>query len=646
MATSDPPKLWYKFAPRLSDGNMSMKALLGGKGANLAEMCRLGIPVPPGFTLPTTLCTRYSSASDTTSVVADVELAVREGVKFVEEQGKGARFGAKEEPLLFSIRSGARASMPGMMDTVLNCGLNGETVKGLAEKTGDERFAMDCYRRFIQMYSDVVKGLPKAELDEPLEHAKKTAGVQFDHELGVEQLKEVIGELLKTYKRHCGSPFPEDPYEQLTSAVLAVFDSWGNKRANIYRRLNNIPDSWGTACNVQMMVFGNFGDTSGTGVAFSRDPALGNPKPFGEWLPNAQGEDVVAGIRNPGPLWAADENGFVPALETVYPQLHAELVEIMRKLERHYKDIQDVEFTIQDGTLYMLQCRIGKRTPIAALRIAVDMVKEGLISKKEAIKRVTTEQLDQLLHPQVDPKAHKKLLGKGLAASPGAAAGQIVLNAEDAEAANKKGLSVILVRTETSAEDVGGMHSAKGILTKTGGMTSHAAVVARGMGRPCISGCSMMEISEADQTVVFKLSGGDLMLKAGDCITLDGTKGEVYEGLVPTVKPTTTGQFGEFLGWCDEVKVMKVYANADTPEDAANAVRLGAQGIGLVRTEHMFFRPERILHVRGMILADDPVSKKQQLDALEEMQRQDFEGIFEAMHGKPVSIRLLDPPLQ
>jgi pyruvate,orthophosphate dikinase len=623
-----------------------MKEILGGKGANLAEMCSLGIPVPPGFTLPTTLCTSFF---DEPNIMEEkVRPAVEAGIKHIEAVMNGPRFGDPERPLLVSCRSGARDSMPGMMDTVLNIGLTDTTVEGLAKWSNNRRFALDSYRRLIQMFGDVVKGVDRAKLDEPLEHLKKSKGVQFDSELEAGDLEKLVSELKAVYAKEVGSPFPQDPKEQVLQAVQAVFGSWNGRRAVKYRELHGIPHDWGTAANVQTMVFGNFGDTSATGVAFSRDPSTGARRPMGEWLPNAQGEDVVAGIRTPGPLAEADLDDITKAvgsLEKRLPACYKDFLEVMERLEKHYADIQDVEFTIQDGVLYLLQCRIGKRTASAALRAAVEMESEGLIDRKTAVTRVTPAQLDMLMHPQIDPKATKDLLGKGLPASPGAASGTIVLDSDEAEALAKKGQQVILVRRETSPEDVGGMHASKGILTETGGMTSHAAVVARGMGRPCICGCGDLSIDSKAGTVTFKTAGGKKTLKVGESITLDGSKGEVYAGTVPTVQADLGGDFSKFLAWADEYRKLGVRTNADTPEDSQKAVELGAEGIGLCRTEHMFFAPERIQAVREMILAEDETARRKALAKIEPMQREDFEGIFKAMDGKPVTIRFLDPPL-
>jgi pyruvate,orthophosphate dikinase len=639
-------KKWYAFAKGKADGDRSMRELLGGKGANLAEMCNLGVPVPPGFTLPTSLCVEYFKGPKT-GLEQHVLDAIDEGIAFVEKKLDGPRFGNPGKPLLFSVRSGARESMPGMMDTVLNIGLTTETVEGLAKWTGNRRFALDSYRRLIQMYGDVVMGVDAEALHAPLEAAKKKKGVRFDAELDEDDLAALIEELLIVYEKLAGEPFPQDPKTQLQKAVQAVFGSWAGKRAQTYRQLNGIPDEWGTAANVQAMVFGNFGDTSATGVAFTRDPSTGENKIMGEWLPNAQGEDVVAGIRTPGTLWEADvddSNRDVGSLEKKSPAF-GELVNVMHRLEKHYRDMQDVEFTIQEGRLFLLQTRAGKRTAMAALRCAVEMVDEGLIDKRTAVMRVSPEQIDQLMHPQIDPKAERTVLAKGLPASPGAASGAIVLDSDEAEKLAKDGKKVILVRKETSPEDIHGMHAAQGILTATGGMTSHAAVVARGMGRTCVAGCSALGIDEAAGTVTVATAKTETVLRVGDEITLDGTKGEVLLGTVPTVEADLGGTFGHFMGWADAARKIRVRTNADTPEDAAIAVKLGAEGIGLTRTEHMFFAPERIRAMREMILATNVEARRAALAKLEPMQRQDFYGIFKAMTHKPVTIRLLDPPL-
>jgi len=638
-------KTWYGFAKGKTDGDQTMRNLLGGKGANLAEMCTLGIPVPPGFTLPTSLCVEYTQSGAST-LSADVRQAIAEGIGFIEENIPGTKLGDKNKPLLVSVRSGARVSMPGMMDTVLNVGLTKETVEALAETTGNRRFVLDSYRRLIQMYGDVVKGVDRELLEEPLEMLKKAEGVTIDSELSVDALERLVEKLSAVYKQETGDDFPQDPKAQIEEAVAAVFQSWGGKRAISYRAINHISDDWGTAANVQAMVFGNFSATSATGVAFTRDPSTGENCVMGEWLPNAQGEDVVAGIRTPGPLDEKDAaDSDVGSLEAKMPAANKELREVMAVLEKHYKDMQDIEFTVQEDQLYLLQTRNGKRTAKAALQIALDMVDEGLIDTRTAVSRVTPEQIDQLMHPQIDPAAEKDFLAKGLPASPGAASGLVVLDADTAEAQAKEGQSVILVRKETSPEDIHGMHAAKGILTQTGGMTSHAAVVARGMGRTCVAGCAALSIDEAAGTVTIRGESGERTIKAGDQITLDGSAGEVYLGEVSTIESDLGGDFAKFLCWADEIREVKVRANADSPEDAQNAINLGAEGIGLCRTEHMFFGPDRIGAVREMILADDVPARERALVKLEPMQRSDFEGIFKVMAGKPVTIRLLDPPL-
>lgn len=639
-------KSWYGFRKGGADGHRDLRDVLGGKGANLAEMCKLDIPVPPGFTLPTSFCTTYGDASGRLS--SELKSAIREGVHFVEEHMHGPRLGDPQTPLLMSVRSGARESMPGMMDTVLNLGLTESTLDGLARSAGSRCFALDSYRRLIQMYGDVVRGVSKELLHKPLEKKKEERGVRFDHELDENDLASLVDELLDVYQQQTSSKFPTDPYSQLEEAVGAVFRSWGGKRAVTYRNLHKIPHTWGTAANVQAMVFGNFGGKSGTGVAFSRDPSTGLRHSLGEWLLNAQGEDVVAGIRTPGPIHRSDVQGdssIVGSLEDSLPESYRELLQLMDKLELHFKDCQDIEFTIQEGRLFLLQTRKAKRTATAALRMAVDMVNEKLIDKGEAVRRVTPSQIDQLLHPQIDPHAKKQRLAKGLPASPGAASGRLAFSAEDAEERAKKGEAIILVRQETSPEDIGGMHVARGVLTATGGMTSHAAVVARGMGRTCVVGCQALRIDEAAQTLSIKGTDGDYQLGREDSITLDGSTGDVYLGVVPTVTPELGGQLNVFLSWADELRTLKVRANADTPEDAVQAVKLGAEGIGLCRTEHMFFHPERLRVVREMILADTGDLRRNALARLEPMQRADFVGIFKAMGGRPVTIRFLDPPL-
>ncbi len=630
-------KYVYFFDKGRSEGNASMKDLLGGKGANLAEMAGLGIPVPPGFTISTEVCRHYDEHSGT--YPERLAAKVEENLHRLEE-ATGKRFGDPEDPLLVSVRSGAAVSMPGMMDTVLNLGLTDETVHGLASVTGNERFAYDSYRRLVQMYGDVVLGLkPQRETDpdpfeEIIEALKKKNGVTLDTELSAEALQELVKRFQRVISDRLGIEFPQDPHEQLWGAIGAVFGSWNNPRAIKYRKLNDIHGLIGTAVNVQAMVFGNAGDRSGTGVAFTRNPATGENAFYGEYLMNAQGEDVVAGIRTPQPI---------ETLRRVLPQAYEELLSIRKTLEAHYHDMQDVEFTIQDGTLYMLQTRTGKRTAAAAVRVAVEMVEEGMIRKAEAIGRVTPDQVDQLLHPTFDPKAEQGAtqLTKGLPASPGAATGTVVFSAEEAEEAAKGGKKVILVRIETSPEDIGGMSAAQGILTARGGMTSHAAVVARGMGKCCVAGAGDLVIDYKKGR--FSVSGHTV--RRGDPISLNGSTGVVYLGEVPTVAPELSGNVGTLLSWADEIRRLGVHTNADTPRDAATAVKFGAEGIGLCRTEHMFFEGERIVAMREMILAQDEAGRRAALEKLLPMQRGDFEGIFRAMAGRPVTIRLLDPPL-
>ncbi len=634
-------KFVYFFGKGKADGSGSMKELLGGKGANLAEMSNLGIPVPPGFTITTEVCTYYYKNNKT--YPEQLKDEIRENIKKVEKL-TGKTFGSTVNPLLFSVRSGARVSMPGMMDTVLNLGLNDESVQGLAKLSGNERFAFDSYRRFIQMYGNVVKGIDSEKLEKPLERMKDEKGVKTDSELDADDLKELVGLLKAKYNEITGENFPQEPEEQLWEAIGAVFRSWNTQRAIKYRELNNIPDEWGTAVNVQSMVFGNLGDDSATGVAFTRDPATGEKKFFGEFLVNAQGEDVVAGIRTPQPInedSKNEENKNLPTLESLMPECYKELVEIYKKLEKHFRDMQDIEFTIERGNLSMLQTRNGKRTARAAVKIAVDMVKEGLISKEEAILRVEPSQLDQLLHPMLDPNAEKIILTRGLPASPGAASGKIVFNADDAEKAAENGEKVILVRIETSPEDIHGMNAAEGILTARGGMTSHAAVVARGMGKCCVSGCAALNIDYEKE--IMEIDGKNF--KKGDFITLDGSTGEVMEGEVPTIQPEFSGEFGEFMKWVDELKVLGVRTNADTPHDSEVARKFGAEGIGLCRTEHMFFEGDRIIAVREMILSETKEEREKALAKIKPYQKEDFKGIFKAMNGLPVTIRLLDPPL-
>jgi pyruvate,orthophosphate dikinase len=622
-------KMVYFFGGGDSEGRAQMRNLLGGKGANLAEMASLGIRVPAGFTITTEVCIEYyNNRNKWPEGLAE---QVRENLAKVEA-AMGSKFNDPHNPLLFGIRSGARVSMPGMMDTVLNLGLNDVTAKGLVEATSNPRFVYDSYRRFVQMYSDVVLGVEHADFEALIEAQKAKKGVKLDTELTADDWKLLVGQFKALVAEKTGKPFPEDPWEQLKGAINAVFDSWYNPRAERYRQINDIPGDWGTAVNVQAMVFGNMGETSGTGVAFTRDPATGENIFYGEYLMNAQGEDVVAGIRTPLPI---------AQLEKTMPDVYAELVDIYHKLEEHYREMQDVEFTIQDGTLYMLQTRAGKRTAQAAVRIAVEMVGEGLIDKKTAVKRVPPGQLDHLLHPMIDPKAKVAVAAKGLPASPGAAVGQVVFTAADAEAWTEKGHAVILVRSETSPEDIGGMHVAQGILTSRGGMTSHAAVVARGMGKCCVAGCGDARIYEAQRYMQI----GDQRLNEGDWITLNGTTGEVTIGKVELVEPEVSGELGQLMEWADEFRALGIRTNADTPHDAEVARNFGAEGIGLCRTEHMFFGEGRVLPVREMILAADAEGREKALAKLLPMQRDDFYGILKAMHDLPVTIRLLDPPL-
>ena len=648
----------YVFGGGMAEGKADMKNLLGGKGANLAEMSNLGIPVPAGFTITTEVCTEFYK--NNRQYPAGLKEEVDAALKKVE-QIMGAKFGDPSNPLLVSVRSGARASMPGMMDTVLNLGLNEKTIQGIISKSGNERFGWDSYRRFIQMYGDVVMGLKPVSKDEHdpfeevMDHLKKQRKLKYDLDLTVDDLKELVSRFKELIKKRLKKDFPSDPDEQLWGAIGAVFGSWMNERAILYRKMNAIDDSWGTAVNVQAMVFGNMGDDCATGVAFTRDPATGENKFYGEYLINAQGEDVVAGIRTPQQItiegskrWAkennvseADRKGKYPSLEEYMPEAYAQLKDIYLKLEKHYRDMQDIEFTIQNKKLWMLQTRNGKRTAAAAVKIAVDMVKEGLISKEDAILRIDPSSLDQLLHPTFDPKAKRTVLTKGLPASPGAGVGKVVFNADDAETWSKKGEKVVLVRVETSPEDLKGMNAAQGILTARGGMTSHAAVVARGMGKCCVSGCGELEIDYKKK--IFKV--GKQTIKQGDYISLDGSTGEVMLGQVKTVEASLSGDFGTIMKWADEIRKLGVRTNADTPHDAQVARNFGAEGIGLCRTEHMFFEGDRIKAMREMILADDLAGRKKALAKLLKMQRKDFYGILKAMQGFGVTIRLLDPPL-
>ena len=641
MTGSENTKWVYGFGDGEAEGASSMRDLLGGKGANLAEMSRLGLPVPPGFTITTGVCTYYYDHSR--SYPPRLKDAVAAALATVEAS-VGKRFGDVADPLLVSVRSGARASMPGMMDTVLNLGLNDATVAGLAARTGDERFAYDSYRRFIQMYGDVVLGVDHLLFEDVLDTLKRAKGVTLDTALDAEDWKSIVVQYKEVVREDLGEPFPQDPHDQLWGAIGAVFGSWMNQRAITYRRLHAIPASWGTAVTIQAMVFGNMGDDCATGVAFTRNPSTGENAFYGEYLVNAQGEDVVAGIRTPQVITTAARaasGADKPSMEEVMPDVFARLDAIRLKLERHYRDMQDIEFTVQQNRLYILQTRSGKRTAKAALKIAVDMVGDGLISEAEAVARIEPGSLDQLLHPTLDPDAKREVVVKGLPASPGAASGKIVMTADEAEARAQMGEAVILVREETSPEDIHGMHAAHGILTSRGGMTSHAAVVARGMGRPCVSGAGDLRIDAKGGTV----SVYGVTLSKGDVITIDGSTGEVMRGRVPTIQPELSGDFASLMVWADKLRRMKVRTNAETPADARTARKFGAEGIGLCRTEHMFFDAERILVVRRMILADSETERRNALAELLPMQRQDFEALFTIMAGLPVTIRLLDPPL-
>jgi pyruvate,orthophosphate dikinase len=631
----------YTFGDGKAEGKSEMKNLLGGKGANLAEMANLGLPVPPGFTITTEVCTYYYANGR--SYPSDLKTQVDAALAHVGKIA-GRVFGDATNPLLVSVRSGARASMPGMMDTVLNLGLNDTTVEALASRSGDRRFAYDSYRRFITMYSNVVLGLEHHDFEDILAAYKDSNGHSLDTDLSAEDWIELV----KRYKAHVekeiGKPFPQDPQEQLWGAIGAVFGSWMNARAITYRRLHNIPESWGTAVNVQAMVFGNMGDDSATGVAFTRNPSTGEKKLYGEFLINAQGEDVVAGIRTPQEITeeARKEAGSdKPSLESAMPKAFAELQRIYASLEQHYRDMQDLEFTIEQGKLWMLQTRSGKRTAKAALKIAVELANEGLITQDEAVTRIDPASLDQLLHPTIDPKAERKIIANGLPASPGAASGEIVFSSDEAETLKAQGKKVILVRVETSPEDIHGMHAAEGILTTRGGMTSHAAVVARGMGKPCVSGAGSLRVDYAKNTMTVM----GQTYKKGDVITIDGSTGQVLAGQVKMIEPELSGEFATLMGWADKLRTLGVRANADTPADARTAIRYGAEGIGLCRTEHMFFEADRIQAVREMILADDEKSRRAALAKLLPMQRGDFIELFEIMQGLPVTIRLLDPPL-
>ena len=635
----------HYFGGKKAEGDGKQKKLLGSKGANLAEMVNLGLPVPPGFTINTDVCTHFYANAK--AYPAELQGQVEAALSRLEKE-MGVKFGDPKNPLLVSVRSGSAISMPGMMDTVLNLGLNDQTVQGLSKESKNERFAFDCYRRFVQMYGDVVMGLkPEKGEEDPFEvilHKKKEKkGAKLDTDLSAQDLKELVDEFKGEIKKRTGKDFPQNPVEQLWGAIGAVFGSWENDRARTYRKLNDIPDDLGTAVTIQVMVFGNLGDDCATGVAFTRDPSTGEKRFFGEFLVNAQGEDVVAGIRTPGPLKRAPGGGNgIRSLEEVMPETYGQLEEISQHLERHYKDMQDIEFTIQHGRLFMLQTRTGKRAAAAAIRIAAEMVRESLIDQRTALSRVQPEQLEQLLHPTVDPQAKKDVIAKGLPASPGAAVGKVVFSADDAWDWVQRGEKVILVRAETSPEDIQGMHVSQGILTARGGMTSHAAVVARGMGKCCVSGCDDIYINYASREFTTKKG---VVVREGDTITLDGSKGEVMRGAVPMVQPSLTGDFARFMEWADEVRKLRVRTNADTPHDAKVARKFGAEGIGLCRTEHMFFEETRIGAMREMILADTEQERRVALDKLLPMQRSDFKGIFEAMDGYPVTIRLLDPPL-
>ena len=631
----------YWFGANGTEGSADMKVLLGGKGANLAEMANLGLPVPPGFTITTEVCNDFLAANLRRS--AGLEAEVQSAIQKIEAEIDGG-FGDSENPLLLSVRSGARASMPGMMDTILNIGLNDDTVLGLGTKAGDLRFAYDSYRRLIQMYSNVVLGVSHHYFEEILEVVKEERGIKLDTELGTDDWRKVIANYRDMVERECGQPFPTDVRDQLWGAIESVFRSWTNQRAITYRRIHGIPDNWGTAVNVQAMVFGNMGDDSATGVAFTRNPSTGQSEFYGEYLVNAQGEDVVAGIRTPQHLTksARLENGEKTlSMEERMPSVFAELTKVYKILEAHYREMQDLEFTVQKGELWMLQTRTGKRTATAALKIAVDMVEEGLIVRDEALSRVDPARLEQLLHPTLDEGADRTVLARGLPASPGAASGLVVFSADEAEALAAKGEEVILVRVETSPEDIHGMHAAQGILTSRGGMTSHAAVVARGMGRPCVAGVGAIRVDYADNAIYVD----ERVVNKGDVITIDGSSGEVILGRVPTQKPELSGDFETLMKWADEVRTLGIRTNAETPTDVQTALEFGAEGIGLCRTEHMFFDSDRISAVREMILADDENGRRQALDKLLPMQQEDFAQLFRIMKGKPITIRLLDPPL-
>ena len=620
-----------KYVYLFSEGNANMRELLGGKGANLAEMTNIGLPVPQGFTITTEACTRYYE--DGKEIAPEIEREIMEYIAKLESI-TGKRFGDRENPLLVSVRSGARASMPGMMDTILNLGLNEDVVEVLSRKSGNPRWAWDCYRRFIQMYSDVVMEVGKKYFEQLIDEMKEKKGVKLDVELDADDLRELAGQFKAEYRAKLGAEFPTDPTEQLMGAIKAVFRSWDNPRANVYRRDNDIPYSWGTAVNVQSMAFGNMGDDCGTGVAFTRNPATGEKKLFGEFLTNAQGEDVVAGVRTPMPIAEMAEK---------FPEAFAQFEQVCKTLEEHYHDMQDMEFTVENRRLYMLQTRNGKRTPAAALKIACDLVDEGAIDEKQAVAMIEPRSLDTLLHPQFDAAALKAapVIGQALAASPGAASGKIVFTAEDAKDWAERGEKVVLVRLETSPEDIEGMKAAQGILTVRGGMTSHAAVVARGMGKCCVSGCGEINMDEAAKR--FTLAGKTY--HEGDWLSIDGSTGRIYDGAIPTVDASIGGEFGRVMGWADKYRRLGVRTNADTPHDAAQAVRFGAEGIGLCRTEHMFFDAERIPAIRQMICSDTVEQREKALAKLEPMQQSDFEGMYEALEGRPMTVRFLDPPL-
>ena len=634
-------KFVYAFGGSSVEGNANMRDLLGGKGANLAEMSSIGLPVPPGFTITTAVCRQYTQDKKNfpDGLKAEVNLALGNIEKII-----GKKFGVVDNPLLVSVRSGARASMPGMMDTVLNLGLNDETVRGLVDASGDERFAYDTYRRFIQMYGDVVLGVEHYNFEEIITEYKEDHELVLDTDVNAADWKAITAKFLELVDSLLGKKFPQDPYEQLWGAIRAVFNSWANERARVYRKLHHIPEEWGTAVNIQSMVFGNMGNDSATGVCFTRNPSSGENSFYGEFLVNAQGEDVVAGIRTPQPLTILEKEknrSVLPAMEEAMPSIFAKLCEIRKQLEDHYTDMQDIEFTVEQGKLWMLQTRAGKRTATAALKIAIDMEKEGLISREEAICRVDPVKLDQLLHPTLDPGATRNVVAKGLPASPGAASGTVCFSSMEAEEIAEKGGKVILVRVETSPEDIGGMHAAQGILTTRGGMTSHAAVVARGMGRPCVAGAGDVRVDYHQQL----LTAGGQTIKSGEVITIDGSRGDVMSGAVDTILPELTGDFGVFMDWVDEFRTMGVRANAETPDDATTAVNFGAEGIGLCRTEHMFFDPVRIVNMREMILSSDEAGRRVALAKMLPFQREDFKKLFAIMHGLPVTIRLLDPPL-